>query len=129
MESLKGVMEVVSLIGGILFGSMLILAPVTNLFRFVCRKRGDRKDGSAGEGQGKIRLIAIAIHSALFSYGIYVVAGSINYYVDVNTSPKLSSVTADLMSAAIYIFVAVCVLGMLGAGIYQRAIEKKERKT
>lgn len=116
---MKDFMEILSLIGGILFGFLLFLAPVITLCRFICKRHRDKRAGRT-ESCEKVSYAGIAMLSALFSYGIYVVAGSINYYVDVNTAPEISSVTADIMSVCVYIFVVVCALAMLGAGIYRK---------
>lgn len=120
MEGLKSFMDILSMLGGMLIGIMLFLVPVISLFRYVRyhgRKRRRAQETGTKEDGKKVIFILIPVFSASFSYGIYVMAGSINYYVDAGTAPELSAVTADIMSAAIYTFLIVCALAMLIAAV------------
>lgn len=130
MEGFKSFMDILSMLGGMLIGIMLVLVPVLSLLRYVrCRGgKGRRVQETCTEEDGKkVIFLLIPVFSACFSYGIYVMAGSINYYVDAGKAPVLSAVTADIMSAAIYIFVLVCALAMLIAAVC-RGIRRRNSK-
>lgn len=113
---------------GVLFGIFLsvlaIVAGIQSLIRLNKSKKTDLLDNTANSEQ-QIRKPAFSVITTiliwgLFVYGIYIIAGNINYSPDSGTySESLEKITDNIMYYTHFCFFGVSAIIMMITGIYR----------
>lgn len=128
--------HIVETILGVIFGAFLSVLAIVGAIQFLIKLRKSKKDDFVGgvensNEQGRKPVFSVGltiIMWGLFIYGIYIIAGNINYNLNPeNYSGRLATINDSIMYYTHFIFFSVSAIIMIITGIYRYSKMAKQQ--